>query len=198
MTESINVSCLNKYFTSQAEKNIRCALRRNELLHRQSILFKLLNNAVGRYCSLGFSIVFTGERELMCFSGSGKPDTELFCFQLPVFSVVYRVSGFVRAPEQQISSAQSVILAEEVVRFRFTPEVSESGGVSYRFEEFIPGVSWTATGDLSWQGRNMLETEEHWHFNVSRSDGLKSRPLDTECVEAWLARMFVRNAAVQK
>ncbi|MHA1053712.1 hypothetical protein [Enterobacter mori] len=198
MTESVNVNRLKKHFTSLAEKNTRCELRRNELLHRQHVLFKLLNNAVGRYRSLGFSIVFTGERELMCFSGAGKSDTELFCFPLPVFSVVYRIAGFVREPEQQISSAQSVVLAEKVVRFRFTPEVSESGGVIYRFEEFIPGVPWTATGDLSWQGRNMFEKEEHWHFNVSNSEGLKSRPLDTECVEAWLARMLVRNAAVQK
>lgn len=196
MTKSVNISRLKKEFTCQTERNARCETRRNELIHRQNVLFKFLNNAVGRYRSLGFSIVFTGERELMCFPGAEKHVSEQF-FPLPVFSVVYRISVFVREPEQQISSAQSVILAEEVVRFRFTPEVSESGGVSYRFEEFIPGQTWTATGVLSWQGRNMIEKEEHWHFNVSHSEGLKSRPLNTDCVEEWLARIFILNAAVQ-
>ncbi|MCJ8646222.1 hypothetical protein MWG84_01245 [Escherichia coli] len=175
-----------------------CLARRSELESRQKNLFETLFKSIEPYRYLGFSIVFTGERDLECYTAEGKKKFHPFNFPLSVFSVVYKIPGFKQGtPPEDIRKGQ-MALEEEVVRFRFTPDVNENGAIDYRFEEFIPGVPYTASGYLSWQAKTMLEEGEYWHFNVSSSPGLQPRAFDNACVEEWLSRMYVRNALTIK
>lgn len=198
MKTDVKVGLLKERLTSLMDKDNRCERRRNELTHRQNILFKILSQVITRYSSLGFSIVFTGERNLLCHSPLKEEKADLFSFPVPTFSIVHKVPRFKNSAEQEPSSTLPVLLTEEVVRFRFSPNVNGNGGIDYRFEEFIPGVSYAATGYLSWQSKSMLDDGDYWHFNVSPSEGLQNRPVDLECVEEWLTRMYTRNAMIPK
>ncbi|EHE3815466.1 hypothetical protein JM707_000569 [Shigella sonnei] len=175
-----------------------CLPRRRELESRQKILFETLFKSTEPYRYLGFSIVFTGERDLECYAVEGKKKNHPFNFPLPVFSVVYKIRGFKPGTPPKGIREGGMALEEEVVRFRFTPYVNDNGAIDYKFEEFIPGKSYTASGYLSWQGKSMLDDGEYWHFNVSPSDGLQHRAFDHGCVEEWLTRMYVHNASTVK
>lgn len=175
-----------------------CKDRRNELENRQKILFEILFKSIEPYSYLGFSIVFTGERDLECYTAEGNKKSHPFNFPLPVFSVVYKIPGFKQDTPLEGVREGGMALLEEVVRFRFTPEVNQNGAIDYEFKEFIPGVPYTASGYLSWQGKTMLDEREYWHFNVSPSEGLRHRAFDNACVEEWLSRMYVRNALTVK
>lgn len=64
--------------------NIRCERRKNELQHRQNLLFKEITDALKKYESIGFGIIFTGDHELCCRT----PEGDSFPFPLPAFSIV--------------------------------------------------------------------------------------------------------------
>lgn len=180
---------------SLTEKDNCSKTRRYELSHRQKILFKLLNDVIARYSNMGFSIVFTGERNLECYSAVKNEKLAPFFFPLPVFSIVFKVPAFKGDDSlREDSECPHLLLPTEVTRFRFTPQVNENGGIKYRFEEFIPGKRYKASGYVSWQSKSTLDDGEYWFFNVSPAEGLKNRPVDQECVEEWLARMFAHNA----
>ncbi|EEQ0767264.1 hypothetical protein HC316_004415 [Salmonella enterica] len=172
--------------------------RKNELETRQRILFETLVKSIEPYRYLGFSIVFTGERNLECYTAEGNKKLHPFSFPLPVFSVVYKIPGFKVGTQPEGVRKGDIASEEEVVRFRFTPYVNGNGAIDYRFEELITGKTYTASGYLSWQGKTMLEDGEYWHFNVSPSDGLQHRAFDHGCVEQWLTRMYVQNASTLK
>lgn len=190
----VYIDRLKADLNSLGEKDNRSKTRRYELSHRQKILFKLLNEAIDRYSKMGFSIVFTSERNLECYSGIKDKKIAPFFFPLPVFSIVFKVPGFKGDHSLRGDSEYPPLLPEEVTRFRFTPQVNGNGGIDYRFEELIPGKSYLASGYLSWQNKSMLDDGEYWFFNVSPAEGLKNRRIDLECVEEWLARMFAHNA----
>jgi hypothetical protein len=175
-----------------------CLARRSELESRQKNLFETLLKSIEPYRYLGFSIVFTGERDLECYTAEGNKKIHPFNFPLPVFSVVYKISGFKHGtPPEDVRKGQ-MALEEEVVRFRFTPDVNENGAIDYRFEEFNPGVPHTVSGYLSWQGKSLLNEGGYWYFNVSPSKGLQHQAFDNACVEALLTRMYERNALTAK
>ena len=163
----------------------------NELLYKQKALFKILNFAIKRYSGLGFSIVFTGNRDLVCYSFEDKEKVNPCSFQLPAFSIVHKVPGFRKSDTSEIPLS----LEEEVSRFRFTPKVTETGGISYLFQEQIVGANFPASGKLFWKRKDLLDDREYWFFNVDgHPKGLKDSPFDLKCMERLLLRMFTRNA----
>ncbi|HAV1871899.1 TPA: hypothetical protein JG951_003171 [Enterobacter hormaechei subsp. steigerwaltii] len=194
MKKEAYIDRLKAGLNSLVEKDNRSKTRRNELSHRQKVLFKLLNEAIARYSNMGFSIVFTGVRNLECYSAVKNEKIAPFFFPLPVFSIVFKVPGFKGNDSLREDSECLHLLPEEVTRFRFTPEVNGNGGITYRFIELIPGKPYHASGDLSWQSKGMLDDGEYWFFSVNRAEGLQNRAVDLGCVEEWLARMLAHNA----
>lgn len=59
------VSMMRNELTTCNQRSVRSELRRNELHYRQNQLFKVFTEVLKKYEHMGFSIVFTGEHDLL-------------------------------------------------------------------------------------------------------------------------------------
>ncbi|HBE5659491.1 TPA: hypothetical protein NY071_004592 [Escherichia coli] len=143
--------------------NIRCERRKNELQHRQNLLFKEITDALKKYESIGFGIIFTGDHDLCCRTSEG----DSFPFPLPAFSIV-------RTCEQKKKR-----------RLHFKPRVNDNGAISYALENDYDVI----LGELSWQACSPGQNDGYWFINAVRRshESIKSCPFNFKGAEMLFA-----------
>lgn len=168
------VSMMREELTTCNQQSVRCELRRNELQHRQNQLFKVLTEALKKYERMGFSIVFTGEHELLC----STPENDTFLFPLSAFSIV-RKYLFLNRFEQT-----------KQVRLHFKPTVNGNGAISYTFEKYDSEVTTIGCGELSWQAGSPGQNDGYWFINAGTHKLIMDSPLSFAGAEMLFTTLY--------